>query len=647
MNILLLAALLSLPAAAADHPLAPLDAAEMQKAVDVLRAEGKLAEGVKFPSLALNEPPKSEVLAWTPGTPFRREAFAVLYDRTASKTYEAVVDLAAGKVSSFKELSGVQPGVLLSEFEELPKVVAADPRWVKALERRGIKSMDDVAVDIWAYGTPPRDAPKKRLLRSVAYFKGTGKNFYARPIEGLSAVLDADAKAVLEVLDTEVYPVPPAVSELSAAALGPQRPALRPLEVVQKEGPSFTVAGNEIRWDRWRFRWSMHPREGLVIHQVAYEDMGGARSVLYRGSLSEMMVPYGHPDGQWTWRAAFDEGEYGIGRYSAGLKLGADVPANAELFDAVFADDFGKPTAAKDVVAVYERDGGMLWKHYDMYNGGQYVRRGRELVIGFITTISNYDYGMKWVFRQDGVLALEADLTGIMLAKGVKEAKETDHSAHSDEAGHAHLVAPFVAAPHHQHFFNFRLDMDVDGAEPNRVWQLEADRLPSGRKNPMLNAFTMSETLIPSEKDAARDLSFAHQRKWKVTGPRVNSLGGRSGYILVPGENAPTYLQEGSPLLTRGGFVEHQVWFTRYAEGEMFAAGPYPNQRATADGLPVYQKAKRSLDGTDVVLWHNLCVTHAPRPEEWPVMPAHRTGFSLIPAGFFDRNPALDLPGGE
>ena len=104
------------------------------------------------------------------------------------------------------------------------------------------------------------------------------------------------------------------------------------------------------------------------------------------------------------------------------------MPENATLIDAVFVDDFGKPVVNKNVVAVYERDGGLLWKHFDMYQGGQYGRRGRELVIGFVTTISNYDYGLSWVFRQDGTLKLEADLTGIMLAKGVKEAKEGGHA---------------------------------------------------------------------------------------------------------------------------------------------------------------------------------------------------------------------------
>jgi primary-amine oxidase len=37
-------------------------------------------------------------------------------------------------------------------------------------------------------------------------------------------------------------------------------------------------------------------------------------------------------------------------------------------------------------------------------------------------------------------------------------------------------------------------------------------------------------------------------------------------------------------------------------------------------------------------------VHHVPRPEEWPVMPVAYAGFTLKPVGFFERNPALDLP---
>ena len=64
-------------------------------------------------------------------------------------------------------------------------------------------------------------------------------------------------------------------------------------------------------------------------------------------------------------------------------------------------------------------------------------------------------------------------------------------------------------------------------------------------------------------------------------------------------------------------------------------------------GLPRWTAANRSLIGTDLVLWYSFGVTHIPRPEDFPIMPVERTGFALLPSGFFDRNPALDLPPAE
>ncbi len=76
----------------------------------------------------------------------------------------------------------------------------------------------------------------------------------------------------------------------------------------------------------------------------------------------------------------------------------------------------------------------------------------------------------------------------------------------------------------------------------------------------------------------------------------------------------------------------------------MNAAGLYVNQSKGGGGLPAWTAAKRSLDHKDVVLWYTMGVTHIPRPEDWPVMPVHKASFKLMPAGFFDRNPALDVP---
>jgi primary-amine oxidase len=625
------------------HPLDPLEAGEYAAVVSTLKDAGKLGPATLFPTITLNEPPKAEVLAWKEGAPFRREAFAVVFDREKNKTYEAVVDLKTKKVAEWKEKPGVHPPVMLSEFETLPPIVKADARWQEAMKKRGITNFDEVIVDIWAYGTPDSEkAETTRMMRAITYYKGKGKNFYARPIDGLTVLVNVNEKKVEQVTDTETLPVPPDAFEYDSKSLKP-RVALKPLKISQPSGANFVVRGNQIEFHPWRFRFTMHPREGLVIHQVEYSDKGKWRPVLYRASLSEMMVLYGHSNQHWFYRNAFDEGEYGIGRYSGSLDIGNDVPAYAKTFDAAFSDDFGKPIVVKDAVAVYERDGGLLWKHRDMYGGSNESRRGRDLVIGFITTISNYDYGLNWVFHEDGSMELEAQLTGIMLAKSSKMTK-MDHSSDDPDAKFAHLVAPNVVAPHHQHFLNFRLDLDVDGTA-NSVAELDARPLPEGDENPYLNAFVMEENPIKSEKNGIRDLSYATQRKWKIFNPATsNRLGYHSSFILIPGENAAPFLHKDSPLRKRGGFVNHPVWFTQFRDEERFAAGPYPLQRKTSDGLPVWTAEDRSLDKQDVVLWYTFCVTHAPRPEEWPVMTTHKTGFKLIPAGFFDHNPAIDVP---
>ena len=84
---------------------------------------------------------------------------------------------------------------------------------------------------------------------------------------------------------------------------------------------------------------------------------------------------------------------------------------------------------------------------------------------------------------------------------------------------------------------------------------------------------------------------------------------------------------------------------TPYAPDELDAAGGvFTNLHSGASGLAAYAAANRSIEDTDVVVWHTLGVTHVPRPEDWPVMPVEYAGFTLMPTGFFDRNPSLDVP---
>ena len=71
---------------------------------------------------------------------------------------------------------------------------------------------------------------------------------------------------------------------------GGPRKDLRPLHILQPEGPSFTVCdGNCVAWQKWRFRVGFTYREGMVVHDIRYD----GRPVFYRLSVSEMTVPYG------------------------------------------------------------------------------------------------------------------------------------------------------------------------------------------------------------------------------------------------------------------------------------------------------------------------------------------------------------------
>jgi primary-amine oxidase len=614
-----------------------------------VKARPDVPAGALFPIVALDEPSKAVVRSHTAGAPVSRRALVVVLDRANARSFEAIVDLGAKSVAAFSPIERGQPLLTEVELTDVADIVRADPAWRDAVRKRGITDFSQVMVDPWAPGLldPATEPSSRRWARALSYLRSQNRNGYARPIEGVVALVDLGARKVERVIDTGVRPIP-AAADLSQAANAPLRERPRPLVHGQPHGPSFRIHGNEIRWQQWRFRVSIHPREGLLLHTVGYEDAGRVRSILYRASLSEMLVPYADPESTWSFRNAFDAGEYGIGRLTNDLERGTDAPDHARFLPAIFADDHGEPDASRrHAIAVYERDGGILWKHYqfdDGPDGTNYARRARELVVSWIATVGNYDYGINWIFRQDGSLQMEAFLTGILLAKGVGSAAASDHAMGDAGAAYWHLVGPNVAAPHHQHFFNFRLDFDIDGSAPNAVREMNVRAAPAGPANPAFNAFVMEETALRTEQDARRDLDLTRSRKWLVVNPdSKNALGQPAGYLLAPGESGIPYLHPESPIRQRAAFVNHHFWATPFEATALHAAGPYPFQSPAGEGLARWTAANRPLEGQDVVVWYTFGVTHVPRPEEWPVMSSHRAGFTLLPVSFFSRNPSLNL----
>lgn len=657
--ILLIA--LTISTAAAQHPLEPLTSAEISQAVAIIRRTQQPAGDLRFPQLGLHEPTKDELLRYQQGVAPPRQVAAVVIDRNTQRSFEATVDLTQQKLTNWNPLPNIHPIVLLDEYGEVAEIVRRDPQWQAAMQKRGIdtpEKQDQVNLDCWAPGFLSLPGSESaRLMRVLSFHRGSGTNAYGQPIEGVIAVVDLEKKKVVQFTDTGVVPIsadggtdffdPDAVRE---------RPAPKPLVITQPAGVGFQVDGHEVRWEKWRFRYQMHPREGLVLHTVGYDDVsderGAAktRSILHRASVAEMVVPYGDASAGWNWRSAFDQGEYGLGRTCNSLNLGEDVPPNARLFDAVFADDLGVPRAKERAVAIYEQDGGILWKHFDETSGKVEIRRARQLVISAVTTVGNYDYCLNWIFHQDGTLEARVDLTGILLAKGVVPQKcEKCAAAAVGQAAEATgdqrygtLVAPSIVAPNHQHIFSFRLDFDIAGRE-NSVAETSVKSAPPGPDNPANNAFVHQETPLKTERTARRDLNLLEHRRWKVFNPmQPNSLGHFPGYLLEPGANCVPKVGAESLTRKRAGYIDHHFWATQFKEPELHAAGDYPRQRAASEGLPEWS-GDESLEKQDVVVWYTMTVTHVPRAEEWPVMSAAHAGFHLVPSGFFTRNPALDV----
>jgi primary-amine oxidase len=625
----------SLVVASTRHPLDPLRPDEITAAVSIIRKDETFGSrpSLRFVSVALKEPSKATVLAFKPGeTVIARNAFCILLDNAEAKTYEVTVSLDKAVVQSSKYIPDVQPSIMLDEFVECEAAVKASPLFHEAIAKRGITDPELVIVDPWSCGYYGLEDEKGvRISRALCWVKASATdNGYARPIEGVIPVVDLNTMEVIRVEDFGVIPFPPKDGNYTPEFVKKYRTDIKPLEIVQPEGPSFQVSGQEISWQKWKIRVGFTPREGLVLHTVSYMD----RPILYRASLSEMTVPYGDPSPPHHRKNAFDVGEYGMGMLANSLKLGCDCLGEIHYFDGFMANSRGDVHKIENAVCLHEEDAGILWKHTDWRTNQCEVRRSRRLIISFFTTVANYEYGFFWYFYQDGNIQYEVKLTGLVNTSAVEPGVVPKYGT---------LVAPQLCASNHQHVFNVRLDMTVDGPD-NSVY--EVDIVPEEEDlNPYGNAFYAQSTLLPTEKAAQRVISPMTSRYWKIANStKSNAMGYPTAYKLMPGDNSLLMARPSASVTKRATYGTKHLWVTPYEEAEMYPAGDYPNQHAGGTGLPAWTEADRPIENTDLIVWHTMAHVHAPRAEDWPVMPVATLGFMLKPHNFFDESPANDVP---
>ena len=622
------------------HPLEPLSAPEISQATLLLKQQQDFTPSMRIISIILHEPEKAVVYEWPERNSGPRRAIATLFDNHCNTAYSVRLDLTRGIIIAWEAAPrGFQPTLSLDEQIECEQAVLASEEFRAALERSyGISDTSLVMVDIWSAGNYGSEEDRsRRLTRPLCFLRSDPTdNGYARPLEGLRPVVDLNLMQVIRVEEYGSWPLPPEEGNYAASRVPDQRTDIKPLLITQPSGAGFKLSGKQLEWQNWSLVIGFNAREGLTIHDVRYADRGKKRPILYRASLTEMVVPYGDPRPTQARKNAFDVGEYGMGMCANSLRLGCDCVGHIEYLNADLCDSRGGAITIANAICIHEEDYGVLWKHTDRrLPHAPEVRRSRRLVVSSFSTVENYEYGFFWYFYQDGNIQFEIKLTGILSLGAAADGEDLQWGT---------MIAPSLYAPNHQHFFNVRLDFGVDGAA-NTVQQVDVVADPQGDSNSFHNAFHARATDLLSERQACANLNVETSRTWKIINPGVlNGMGKPVGYKLFPGDNALPLASTDAWWRRRAGFVDHHVWVTPFRDDERFAAGDYPNQSSGGDGLPRWTKEDRAIENQDVVLWYTFGHTHIPRPEDYPVMPAAYIGFLLKPNGFFDRNPANDLP---
>src|SRR6266545_3923680 len=294
--------------AAVQHPMDPLEDTEILGAAFTLLNAGAAQPGAIFQSIDLREPAKDLVLAFHPGDPIPRSA--TVFFRQNKTSYKTVVNLLDGTFTPpvLIPKSDGQLGLTITEVSDFT-FAFQDPQFLHALALRGLTTPDQLAhvlvtpLTPGSFGLPEE---QRRIVKAQMYYtEGAGINLYAKPIEGMQAIMDLDDRVVIRVIDTGVVPLPVQAQDFDEATVAARfglRPALKPIRITQPQGANFTRSGNFVEWQKWKFHMRFERRPGTVISLATFDD----RPVLYQGSLAEIFVPYQDPDTNWFYRTYMD-----------------------------------------------------------------------------------------------------------------------------------------------------------------------------------------------------------------------------------------------------------------------------------------------------------------------------------------------------
>ncbi|KAI1622411.1 copper amine oxidase 1 [Exophiala viscosa] len=644
------------------HPLDILSIEETTIARDIV-ADLHPDAVLTFREIYLEEPPKGQFIEFLTAEHAGQDAVRphrtalVQYDVIESDmiphSHESVIDLDEKKRTSHAVVDENQhAGLTIAEFDVLVEVCKSSKMFKDVCVEFTLPDGFEIIVEPWPYGGMSADEENRRYFQGLCFARDTrsgnpDSNFYAYPLPFIP-VLDFHKREIVRIdrlatggkgdaLDAKTH-AKNIIDHCVSSEYVPEllengtRKNLKPLNVLQAEGPSFTVDGQLVEWQNWRFRVGFNPREGATIHDVHF----AGRSVMYRLSMSEMTVPYADPRGPFPRKQAFDFGDGSVGNAANNLSLGCDCLGVIKYFDGVNTGPDGSAKVAPNVICLHEQDNGIGWKHTNWRTGRAVVTRSRELVVQFIITLANYEYVFAYKFDQAGGITVETRATGIVSVVNIDPGKTS---------AYGNVVSPGALAQNHQHIFCVRIDPAIDGYK-NTVLAEESHRAPMNKEtNPKGNFYEVRQKVLDQSQHL--DAAPMHNRVVKIINKsKTNPISGKPvGYKFTPAATQLLLADPDSVQSKRALFAHHHVWVTKHQDGELFAAGRYTLQSQNEIG-GVADAVKRNdhIEDEDVVVWNVFGLTHNPRVEDWPVMPVEIHQLHIKPVDFFTENPAIDVP---
>ncbi|KAL9266370.1 Amine oxidase [copper-containing] gamma 1-like protein [Drosera capensis] len=518
---------------------------------------------------------------------------------------------------------------------------------------RGVDPKDVACLPL-SPGWYGKSEENKRLIKVQCFSMKDTANFYMRPIEGLTVLVDMDVQEVVHIVDQgKDIPIPKASNtdyRYSALNSAQKVKLINPISLEQPKGPSFKIENDHmVKWANWEFHLKPDPRAGVIIShaKVRDPDTGELRNVMYKGMTSELFVPYMDPTDAWYFKTYMDAGEYGFGLQAMPLDPLNDCPRNAYYMDGVFAAGDGTPYIRSNMVCVYESYAGdIAWRHSESPITGMEIREVRPkvtLVVRMAASVANYDYIMDWEFQTDGLIKIMVGLSGILMIRGTPYTNLNEVS--ESENLYGTLISENVVGVIHDHYITYYLDMDIDGSDNSFVKvDIRRQETPPG-ESPRKSYLKGTRNLAKTEKDAQIKLKLYEPAEFHLINPNKKTrVGNPVGYKLVAGGTAASLLDLDDPPQKRGAFTNNQIWVTPYNRSEEWAGGLFVYQNKGEDTLATWSARDRPIENKDIVLWYTLGFHHIPCQEDFPIMPTVSSSFDLKPVNFFESNPILRVP---